>query len=261
VCSNDTIPDEILVGKAGFLSGIYWLNQQITPKPFSPEDIQQVCQRITKTGREYSKRHHSPFPLMYDYHDSEYLGAAHGISGILLMLQLAPKITKVEFDELTASIEGFLAMQDSEGNFPTRLTNSDKKLVHWCHGASGIIYLAAKFYLVNNDEKYLRICEKCADLVWHKGLLRKGPGICHGIAGNGYVHLLMYRLTLNSKYLYRAFKFAEFLKSDEFIEHARTPDRPFSLYEGLAGTVCFLLDLLEPERSAFPFMNIFDSRD
>jgi len=38
---------------------------------------------------------------------------------------------------------------------------------------------------------------------------------------------------------------------------ARTPDRPHSLYEGVAGTVCFLVDLLEPEQAYFPFMDVF----
>ena len=34
-------------------------------------------------------------------------------------------------------------------------------------------------------------------LIWFlfRGLLKKGPGLCHGVAGSGYVFLLMYRLT------------------------------------------------------------------
>jgi hypothetical protein len=104
----------------------------------------------------------------------------------------------------------------------------------------------------------LKSCVKSAELVWNRGLLRKGPGLCHGIAGNGYVHLLMYRLTSDIKYLYRAIKFAEFLLDDGFRTEARTPDRPFSLYEGYAGTVCYLIDLVQPDKAAFPFFDIFD---
>ena len=43
------------------------------------------------------------------------------------------------------------------------------------------------------------------------GFLRKGPGICHGVAGTGYVFLLMYRLTQDKKYLARANCCAMFL--------------------------------------------------
>ena len=89
-------------------------------------------------------------------------------------------------------------------------------------------------------------------------MLRKGPGICHGVAGNGYVFLILYRLTEDMNHLYRATKFMEFLTNEMFIKEARTPDRPFSLYEGLAGTVCFLVDLLEPKTAQFPFMDVFD---
>lgn len=135
--------------------------------------------------------------------------------------------------------------------------NSINILVHWCHGAPGAIYLLIKAYLLFNDEKYLIACHRAAELVWHKGLLLKGPGICHGVAGNGYVSLIMYRLTKNPKYLYRAMQFAQFLTRPEFLRYARHPDRPFSLYEGLAGTVCFLIDLIHPETAVFPFMNVF----
>ena len=69
----------------------------------------------------------------------------------------------------------------------------------------GIIYLFARAYLVfNRDPKYLNACRKLAETVWNKGLLKKGPGICHGVAGSGYVFLLMYRLTGEENYLYRA---------------------------------------------------------
>ena len=69
----------------------------------------------------------------------------------------------------------------------------------------GIIYLFTRAYLVfERDEKYLNACKMLADTVWREGLLKKGPGICHGVAGSGYVFLLMYRLTGEEKYLYRA---------------------------------------------------------
>lgn len=65
-------------------------------------------------------------------------------------------------------------------------------------------YLFAKAYLINNKPQYLDTCIRSGELVWQKGLLKKGPGICHGIAGSAYVFLLLYRLTGNSKYIYRA---------------------------------------------------------
>jgi len=76
-------------------------------------------------------------------------------------------------------------------------------------------------------------------------------------SGSGYVFLLLYRLTKEDLYLYRAQKFAEFMQTEEFQKEARTPDSPFSLYEGLSGTVCFYADLLKPSMAAFPFFDVF----
>lgn len=264
-----TEPNEILVGKAGYLSGAYWIEEQLGSNPQSSKNqISELCTRLIEKGRTYAKNHNSPLPLLFDYHEKEYLGAAHGLSGILLMILKSPAFKKpgsnfgnnshkyVKY--VKHSIDGFLKLQNSSGNFPSKLGKNDAPLIHWCHGAPGAVYLFAKSYLIFDDIKYLSACERCANLCWKRGLLKKGPGLCHGVAGNGYVFLLMYRLTHEPKYLYRAYKFMEFLSDKEFLKGATTPDRAYSLFEGIAGTVCFLLDLLEPKNAEFPFFNIFD---
>lgn len=81
-------------------------------------------------------------------------------------------------------------------------------------------------------------------------------GICHGVAGSGYVFLTLYRLTNNPCHLHRALQFFLFLYTDEF-SRARTPDSPYSLYEGLSGTVCFIADLMNPKQASFPFFSVF----
>lgn len=152
------------------------------------------------------------------------------------------------------------AIQDADGNFPCDtldIGQAENRLVHWCHGAPGVIYLLLKAYQLFSDNKYLQASIRAAENVWRKGLLRKGPGICHGVAGNGYVFLILYRLTKDEKYLYRSAKFMEFLTNPGFMQHANIPDCPHSLYEGTAGTVCYLIDLLHPETASFPFMDVF----
>lgn len=86
--------DEILVGRAGFLSGVYWLNKTLPHKPFDNDSIIELCESIVQSGRQYSKAKRSEFPLMYQYHSTEYLGAAHGLSGILHMLLESPWFDK-----------------------------------------------------------------------------------------------------------------------------------------------------------------------
>ena len=85
------------------------------------------------------------------------------------------------------AVDYVLACECSNGNYPPvprEVCHQEDELVHWCHGAPGVVYLLAKAYLTWKDEKYLQAMRRCGDLIWHKGLLRKGPGICHGVAGN-----------------------------------------------------------------------------
>ena len=167
--------------------------------------------------------------------------------------------------DIKASIDYILSIQTADGNIPSAMDEAppypqrraEHDLVHWCHGAPGVVYLFAKSYLVFNEAKYLNAALRCGDCVWEKGLLKKGPGICHGVAGSGYVFLLLYRMTNEQKHLSRAIKFGEFMYTEEFNRGSRQPDCPFSLYEGLAGTICYLTDLLQPNISKFPFFDIF----
>lgn len=84
-----------------------------------------------------------------------------------------------------------------------------------------------------------------------------GIGICHGVSGNAYAFLLLYRLTNDRSYLYKAKKFYEFMQREIFRKTARKADCPQSLFEGTAGVVCFLTDMLDPGKAVFPFFNVY----
>jgi len=124
-------------------------------------------------------------------------------------------------------------------------------LVHWCHGSPGAVHLFALAYQVFKEERYLMAAKDYGECIWTRGLLRKGYGLCHGTAGNGYAFLRLYQLTGEEKYVFRAVKFGQWCCA--YGEHGcRTPDRPFSMFEGLAGTLYYLTDLLQPKNSRFP---------
>uniref|UniRef100_A0A8B9T594 XK-related protein n=2 Tax=Anas platyrhynchos TaxID=8839 RepID=A0A8B9T594_ANAPL len=133
--------DELFVGRAGYLCAALVLKQRLGMEVLTPAQIKSICLAILESGKQYAVKKRKPFPLMYSYYGTEYLGIA---------------------------------------------------------------YLFAKAYLVSKKPQYLDTCIRCGELTWQKGLLKKGPGICHGVAGSAYVFLLLYRLTGNSKYIYRA---------------------------------------------------------
>ncbi len=70
------------------------------------------------------------------------------------------------------------------------------RLVHWCHGAPGVGHLLLLAHSVFGDQKYLSQAAAAADVVWRRGLVRKGYGLCHGPAGNAYLFLHLHQVLL-----------------------------------------------------------------
>ena len=44
-------------------------------------------------------------------------------------------------------------------------------------------------------DKYLVSARRGGEAVWSRGLLKKGLGLCHGVAGNVYTFLHIYQAT------------------------------------------------------------------
>lgn len=96
---------------------------------------------------------------------------------------------------------------------------------------------------VLQSEEFLQAAIDAGEVVWNRGLLKR-VCVCHGISGNAYVFLSLYRLTGKPEFLYKAKAFACFLHDQartlisEGIMHGG--DRPYSLFEGLGEwLICF----------------------
>ena len=140
------------------------------------------------------------------------------------------------------------------------------------------MYVFAEAHRVYGDGAFRDAALRAAETTWQFGLLKKGPGLCHGISGNGragrvdrsstrveespsrYSLLAAFKLTRDPKWLHRAAVFAQCLTNADLRRRSRTPDHPLSLFEGDAGAACFLRDLREdPLRAEFPLFEIDDS--
>jgi hypothetical protein len=108
---------------------------------------------------------------------------------------------------------------------------------------------------LSNIVTLLQAALEAGEVVWQRGLLRR-RALCHGVSGNAYVFLALYKLTGDVKHLQRAQAFGRFLleRADALIEGGEMHggDHPWSLFEGLAGTACLYLDLADPENATFP---------
>ncbi|VDO26329.1 unnamed protein product [Onchocerca flexuosa] len=265
ICARDYLPngaDEMLVGRAGFLAAVLTLRMRLHHDIISDSHLKKVVDCIIDSGRSYAKRHGSRAPLMFRYYNVEYLGAAHGLMGILqMLLSFFDLLDGAALRDIESTLDWLLEIQAANGNFSPSVdeigvNRGSNELVHWCHGATGAVHLMIVAYLCTKKVKFLEAAEKALDLIWRQGILRKGPGICHGVAGGGYAFLLYYRLTQKTKYLKYAQCFARIACDQNFRKNARIPDSPYSLFEGVGGLLCFLVDVSNPATAQFPLIPI-----
>uniref|UniRef100_UPI00358EE1EE lanC-like protein 2 isoform X2 n=1 Tax=Myxine glutinosa TaxID=7769 RepID=UPI00358EE1EE len=207
---DSDLPDELLYGRAGYLYALLFVQAKLGPDAVPKDKIIEVSNAMLDSGQALARaeRRSDRSPLMYAWHGKQYLGAAHGLAGIYYMLmQPGAGVSEESLTELVRpSLDYLRHRRMRSGNFPSSLGNDTDRLVHWCHGAPGVIHALLLACTVFKEEKYLREAVECGDLIWQRGLLHKGYGLCHGTAGNGYVFLALYRATGDHRHLYRACK-------------------------------------------------------
>ncbi|CAF0750820.1 unnamed protein product [Adineta ricciae] len=251
-------PDEHLYGRAGYLYTLMYLRRELGHHAVDNQHVTDIFEAMIKSGENYARKTRSQSPLMYSWHNTEYMGAAHGVSGIVYLLL---KVTQHEsfahlrpyvHSHLIPTIEFLKSLRFPSGNYMSSSDSKSDKLVQWCHGAPGFVYLFVRAYQVTGDGSYLELAVSAGDAIWQRGILTKGYGICHGTAGNGYVFLNLYHATNDLKWLHRAIQFANFCFDYGKHNISRTPDSPYSLFEGLAGTIYYMADVLTPSHARFP---------
>jgi hypothetical protein len=161
------------------------------------------------------------------------IGAAHGFaSNVHTLLRGAALLGEprtAELQRAAAETTVVLALEeDGLVNWPTAADSfwaGDFPIrVQWCHGAPGLVTsLAALPHTDTTD----RLLAAAGELTWRAGPLTKGPGLCHGTAGNGCAFLALHGRTGDATWLLRARAFA--MHSLEQAETTRT--RP-SLWTG-----------------------------
>ncbi|MBA0733697.1 hypothetical protein Gogos_017682 [Gossypium gossypioides] len=283
------LPHELLYGRAGFLWACSFLNKHIGKDTISTAHIRAVVDEIIESGKRLAGK--GRCPLMYEWHGKKYWGAAHGLAGIIHVL-MDTELKPDEVEYVKGTLRYMIKNRFPGGNYPSSEGSESDRLVHWCHGAPGItltlvkaaevLHVALLFfplqiawkriavsenpYLYNavnqqvfGDKEFLQAALDAGEVVWKRGLLKR-VGICHGISGNAYVFLSLYRLTGNVEYLYRAKAFASFLsdRAEKLISQGKMQggDRPYSLFEGIGGMAHLFLDMVKASEARFPAYEI-----
>lgn len=250
---NEDHPDEMLYGRAGYLWACLFLNKNLGDGVIPSSYTDEILNKVIKNGRKLG--HGKRCPLMFKWYGTRYWGAAHGLAGILYVLmhfELSPDVVEDVKNTLKYMIEN----RFSSGNYPS--CEEDKRediLVHWCHGAPGMALTLVKAAQVFGDKEFVDAAIDAGEVVWKRGLLKR-VGICHGISGNAYVFLSLFRLTGNVEMLNRAKAFACFLvdRGLNLISQGKMHggDNRYSLFEGVGGMTYLLMDMIDPGSARFP---------
>jgi hypothetical protein len=166
----------------------------------------------------------------------QFLGPAHGFAGCALALG--------ELDDVTWTLERYAVFADGLVNWPplaeTRLDAQRDGLirVQWCHGAPGIVATLAPWM----DQS---LAVAAGELTWRAGPLRKGSGLCHGTAGNGYAFLALLERTGDELWLERARAFAMHAAAQVGRARAEYGRGRYSMWTGDLGVALYLADCLD----------------
>ena len=204
--------------------------------------------------------------LYYEFYHTPYLGAAHGFFGIIYMIlkafefiplqEIPNKLQKLVFNTCV----WLLKFQNEEGNFPSTEFSAGAELVHFCHGAPGSIPFLLQAYEFYQDDRFLESAIKAGNVVFTKGIVKKGNNLCHGIAGNSYSLFTLARVTGDEQWKYKAYWLvnATYMKSvlikcakykDPTRRVTGTADTIYSLMEGRMGLAVLYLDVLTDDDS------------
>jgi hypothetical protein len=192
-------------------------------------------------------------------------GAAHGIgtnANVLLQGgELFPADRQERLrDETAAALARVAVRQDGLANWPMatddcgELVGWDGQIrLQWCHGGAGVVASAAPYL----DEELLLAG---AELVWRAGpqSLQKGPGICHGTAGNGYALLRTFGRTGDARWLERARRFGVHALDQVARRREQQGRGRYSLWTGDLGAALFASDCLDA-RPQVPVVDYLDA--
>ncbi|HWN21709.1 MAG TPA: LanC-like protein [Gaiellaceae bacterium] len=167
---------------------------------------------------------------------SRYLGPAHGFAGCVLALG--------DVTGVSETLERFAVEEDGLVNWPPLAgrpldANGDGRIrTQWCNAAPGIVATLAHLL----DEE---LALAGGELTWLAGPLRKGAGLCHGTAGNGYAFLALLERTGDERWLARARAFA--MHAAAQVEHSRSEHGRgrHTLWTGDLGPALYLADCVD----------------
>ncbi len=171
-------------------------------------------------------------------HYVQLLGPGHGLASNVNALRgfVGDEVLR---ERVAHVLERTVLRDDRLANWPPVPDDDPAKFrVQWCHGAPGIV-------ITIGDLLPWELALAAGELTWRAGPLRKGPGLCHGTAGNGFAFLRLHALTGDAMWLDRARRFAVHAVEQVRRERKTVGRGRYSLFTGDVGVALYLRACLD----------------
>lgn len=146
-------------------------------------------------------------------HRQRLLGLGHGFAGnVHALLRAGDLLGDARCAELvdiaTRLLDATAVWDDGAANWQPDVDRDEPlRRVQICHGAPGIVIgLAA--VPAGTSPRLDEMLVAAGEATWRAGPIARGPGLCHGTAGNGYALLALWERTGQQHWLDRARAFA-----------------------------------------------------
>ncbi|CAK84056.1 unnamed protein product (macronuclear) [Paramecium tetraurelia] len=247
---------ELLYGVPGYLYSLLWLHKKYSNEKDQfqldlSSHIHTICQVILKfVGNGVMK---------CQFSNRQYYGAAHGILGVYFHLKDEQGLLQM-LESIQVTLDHLIKIYYQNGNIPSSAQNEKNlRLFQFCHGIPGAFAPILKAYQIFNKQDYLDAAIHMSETLFKYGMIKKGYGLCHGIPGNSYGFMQLYRLTGSEKLRQYAFQFLQYKKNPHVYNEIKNfpfkdrfnigiSDNPFSLMMGSIGDMCAMMDFINYKR-------------
>ena len=174
--------NEHLYGRSGYLFSLLYAQSASKVDLSSSATASSVLSLIFEDGLDGAKQFQKEnkrnimeewggedrSPLLFSWHDKYYLGAAHGMSGIMFTLLDFP-LSEHQMDLVKDSIVYMLNhCRFASGNYCSKMYQSKEakydRLVQWCHGATGFVILFCKAFRVFGEDRFYQAAERAGEV-------------------------------------------------------------------------------------------------
>ncbi|MGH0033774.1 MAG: lanthionine synthetase C family protein [Myxococcota bacterium] len=194
-----------------------------------------------------------------------YFGACHGVAGNAGALLegsewLSDDLVRSIVERTVSTLEAGAIRSGPDVGWPVSADPSGgRRLVQWCHGAPGVVAALGRARARDPalQSRLDALLEAAGELVWKAGPLAKGPGLCHGTAGNGYAFLALHGRSGSALWLDRARRFAMHAIAQRERARARYGRGRYTLWTGDGGLAVYLQHCIEPADWALPGLSLF----